>query len=624
MERFFIQLMDELSASPTELTDKNKKKIREYLPVPTDFEIIWADISSFGGFPSGVVLTDRGLILKAPRPTKKEKQEKKNEHIYNIPYQIILWEYFEPSEYTFQKDEAGEGFVIRKNDTVLSTFHDQSLLDFFERCRKTIDENELAMEAAIIAEVENFNLENAVFHAAYGKGQNAAGHGIYAEEAGSLLDKMHGEKSVVVGRDNAKNGPDKLVDGKPVQCKFFKSAGSSVRACFKKNPDTGKMEYRYFDIKSGNPMQVEVPADQYVNALESMRKRIANGQVKGVTDPAMAETLVRKSKLTYAQARNLARAGTFESLTFDVATGAVNCSFAAGISALFSFGSVFWKTNSLEKARNAAIDTAISIFGPSLAANILSNQIARTGISKALIPVSDKIVKMLGTKIVQKLINARRFLLGKGKIYGNAANRSLAKALRGNVFVEGLTFLVFCVPDTYKVCFRKISKAQYTKNMLSMTASVFGGIAGTYGAGMAAGAAGEKLGKKVNKRVGAVIGFAAGAGSSMLAGMAMNRLTGLFKEDDCVITARLFNAVLVNMSVEYLFNEAEMDQLIEILDNMEKDIRKLQVSLRISPHPYYETQKFLEPLFDEVVKNRTIITDELEKKSFDLIECMYP
>ncbi|MBD5499522.1 MAG: hypothetical protein HDR11_17545 [Lachnospiraceae bacterium] len=622
MDQFVIQLMEELSVSPTELTEKNKKKIQKYLPVPTDFEILWADINSFGGFPSGVVLTDRGIVLKGPRPSMKEKQREKNEQVYNIPYQIILWEYFEPSEYNFQREELGDCYVIKRENTVLSVFHDKSLFDFLKKYEEIDTKSNLLLEGAILAEIENFNFDAVAFNAAYGKDQSNTGHGVYAEEAGAILDKLNGEKATVVGRNNAKNGPDKLVDGKPVQCKFCKSPGSSVGACFKKNPDTGNMEYRYFDIKSGNPMQVEVPADQYEKALAVMRKRIADGQVKGVTDPDMAEVLVRKSKLTYAQARNLAKAGTFESLTYDAVTGTINCTFAAGISALVSFGLAFWKTNDPQKARDAAIDTAISVFGPSLAANILSNQIAKTSISKALIPVSDKIVQMLGTKTVQKLINARRVLLGKGKIYGNAANKSLAKALRSNAIVEGIAFLAFSVPDTYRVCFRKTSGAQYTKNMISTTASFMGGLVGTYGAGMAVGAVGEKIGKKIDKRLGSVIGFVAGAGGSMLAGFVVNKLTSLFKEDDCVITARIFNAVLINMSIEYLFEEAEMDKLIEILNTKEKDIRKLQVALRRSSHQYYDVQKFMEPLFDEVLKKRSAITTELEEKSFEIDKSM--
>ncbi len=406
-------------------------------------------------------------------------------------------------------------------------------MEFFEKFeRKLRADEEIAnslVDSAIISELENFNIEAAAFNAAYGEDQSGTGHGIYAEEAGAILDKLGGEKSTVVGRDNAKNGPDKLVNGSPVQCKFCKTASSSVGACFKKNPDTGKLEYRYFDIMSGSPMKVEVPADQYDKAVEAMRKRIVNGQVPGVTDPDMATELVRKSKLTYAQARNLAKAGTFESLTFDAATGVINCTFAAGISSLVSFGLTFWRTEDPKKARDAAIDTAINVFGPALAANILTNQIARTGLSKALIPASDKIVQQLGSKTVQRLINARRVLLGQKKIYGSAANKSLAKALRSNVIVEGISFVVFSIPDTYRVSTKKISGAQYTKNMISMLASFLGGFAGTYGTGLAAGAVGEKLGKKVNKKIGAVIGFVAGAGGGMLAGFTVKKLIDLFQ-----------------------------------------------------------------------------------------------
>lgn len=380
---------------------------------------------------------------------------------------MILWEYFEPSNFEYEKRKDGNCFAIKREGILVTIFKDKSLLTFFKKYEAKLRADEelvdSLIQSSVFSEVGTINMEATSFNAAYGENQTKTGHGIYAEEAGAVLDKLNGEKSTVVGRDNAKNGPDKLVNGSPVQCKYCNSAGSSVGACFKKNPNTGQMEYRYFDIKSGSPMKVEVPADQYDKAVEAMRRRISNGQVPGVSDPNMATDLVRKGKLTYAQARNLAKAGTFESLTFDATTGIINCSFAAGISSLASFGLTFWRTNDLEKACDAAVDTAINVFGPSLAANILSNQIARTGLSNSLIPASNKIVEQLGTKTVQKLINARRILLGQKKIYGNAANKSLAKALRSNAFVEGITFVVFSVPDTYRVATGKISGAQYTK-----------------------------------------------------------------------------------------------------------------------------------------------------------------
>lgn len=617
MDQFIENLIDELVESPTELSDKNKKKIYEYIPVPNDFDILWADINAFGGYPSGIVLTNKGIVCKAPRPDIKEK---KNEKIYQIPYQILLWEYFDPSDFVCEKAEKGGCYVIKRDERVVTVFRDQSLVDFFKKYESKLQMDEelsnALIDGAVIGELEALNLEAAVFNAAYGEDQSPVGHGIYAEEAGAILDKLSGEKATVVGRDNAKNGPDKIVNGSPVQCKFCKNAGSSIGACFKKNPNTGQTEYRYFDINSGKPMKVEVPADQYEKAVEAMRRRISSGQVPGITDPDMAADLVRKSKLTYAQAKNLAKAGTFESLTFDAATGVINCSFAAGISSLASFGITFWRTNDPKKARDAAIDTAINVFGPALAANILTNQIARTGLNKALIPISNKIVEQLGIKTVQKLINARRILLGQKKIYGNAANKSLAKALRGNAIVEGITFIVFSIPDTYRVSTGKISGAQYTKNMISSAASFMGTIAGAYGAGLAAGAVGEKVGKKVTKRAGAVIGFVAGAGGGMLAGVAVNKIAGLFKEDDCIITARLFNAAIVNMSIDYFMSEEEIDKLVDALDKDSKKIGKFQMKVRVSEHQYYDIQKFLEPYFEKAISDRKYISEKNEEDAF--------
>lgn len=621
MEQYMKDFMNELAKSPTELSEGNKKKIHEYIPVPNDFDILWADIHSFGGYPSGIVLTDRGIVCKAPWYDGEEnKKGNKNKKIYQIPYQIILWEYFDPSDFLCEKAEKGDGYVLRKDDQTIAVFQDKSLIAFFHKVEEKLRlEEDLLnglVDGAVIGEMEALNMENIVFNAAYGKDQATAGHGIYAEEAGALLDRLGGEKVTVVGRDNAKNGPDKLVNGNPVQCKFCKSASSSVGACFKRNPNTGQMEYRYLDIKSGKPMMVEVPADQYEKAVEAMRRRIGNGQVPGVTDPDMAKDLVRKSRLTYAQAKNLAKAGTFESLTFDAATGVVNCTFAAGISSLVSFGFTFWKTNDPQKARDAAIDTAIHVFGPALAANILSNQIARTGLNKALIPMSEKAVHLLGSKMVQRLVNARRILLGQKKIYGNAANKSLAKALRGNAMVEGVAFIMFSVPDTYRVTTGKISGAQYTKNMLSAAASLMGSIAGVYGAGMAVGVVGEKIGKKVNKKAGAIIGFAVGAGGGMLSGFAVNKITGLFREDDCIISARLFNAVIVNMAVDYLMSGEEIDKLVEELDKDSRKIGKFQMKIRTLEHQYYDIQKFLEPYAQKAVAGRAYISKEEEQKVF--------
>lgn len=618
MNEIVEKLMQTMPESPTELTDSNCKKIRAYMPVPNDFKILWAEITSFSGYPAGVVITDKGIVFKASRKALKENKtkEKSREKELKIYYQIILWDYFSPDQYTFVKEriDGKDVYVLKSEGKTISMFDNKAIYSFFESYGAELDRIE--MEAydfnaeAAFSEVETLGFEQTAFHAAYGADQSSTGHGIYAEEGGAILDKLHGDQSTVVGRDNAKNGPDKLINGKPVQCKFCKDAGSSIGACFKKNPETGMMEYRYFDLKSGKPMQVEVPSDQYEKALQSMQNRIKKGQVPGVTDPDAAKDLVRKSRLTYNQARNLAKAGTFESLTYDVATGAVTCSFIAGISSLVSFGLVFWQTKDRKKAQDAAIDAAIQVFGPAFAANIISNQIARTGLTDAMIPLSEKVTQMLGTKTVQNLINAKRVLLGQNKIYGNAASKSFAKALRSNVVSEGVMFVVFSVPDTYRVITSKISGAQYLKNMVSLGAAFLGNIGGAYGAGLAAGAIGEKIGKKINKKVGAAVGFAGGLLGGTVAGVTVKSLAGLFKEDDVVITARLFNAVVANMAVEYFLQEKEADKLIELLNEDSKEIRKLQRKLLGSSRQYYDVEQFLTPYFDKAVNSRETIKDE--------------
>ena len=70
MDSVVEQIMLKLPTSKTELSADNIKKIHRYLPVPSDYKILWADILSFGGYPAGIVITDKGLIIKS---TKEEK-----------------------------------------------------------------------------------------------------------------------------------------------------------------------------------------------------------------------------------------------------------------------------------------------------------------------------------------------------------------------------------------------------------------------------------------------------------------------------------------------------------------------------------------------------------------------
>lgn len=95
------------------------------------------------------------------------------------------------------------------------------------------------------------------------------GHGYAAEQANHLLDQLQFKDAQLLGNDNAKNGPDRMVDGMLIQSKYCQNARATVEAAFQNQSGL----YRYIG-KDGVPMQLEVPSDQYEEAVEIMQKKI--------------------------------------------------------------------------------------------------------------------------------------------------------------------------------------------------------------------------------------------------------------------------------------------------------------------------------------------------------------
>ncbi|MDF2872276.1 MAG: hypothetical protein K0R05_3851 [Anaerocolumna sp.] len=626
------QLIPKISELPTgdKLTNGYIKKIQRLFPVPSDYKILWAVAESLGHHPSGLVIADKGIIIKANKKCVEEvnvkaeegKCRNNTEHIKFI-YQIIPWDLFDPDDYIIKIESNLISITV--GETSYTGFTNKSIIEFFNKAviKKRNFESAVSKfaESGTVAYLNTLGLDGISFAAAYGADQTKTGHGIYAEEAGALLDRISGEAAEVVGRDNAKNGPDKVVNGRPVQCKYCNSANSSVGNCFKKNAATGAKEYRYITL-DGTPMMVEVPKDQYAQAVEVMKKKIKEGSVPGISDPNKAYDIIRQGKLTYKQARNLAKAGTFESITYDAATGAVNCSFAFGISVLITFGFSYANSKDAKKSLKAAALVGLQTFGFALVSQIISSQIARTSLSKALIPASDYIIKKLGVKTVQKLINGFRALLGKKAIYGGAAQKSLAKALRSNVITEGVAFVVFSVPDTIKVSTQQMSVGQYLKNMSSLIASFAGTAAAVAGAAMATAKIGEKLGKSVDKRVGGAIGFGAGLLGGGGAGFASNQIGKLVREDDAEILLRLFNSVVMNVCLDNMLSESEIKEFLTALSEDKENTKKLKnvmKSLYSSKEQYRELEAFCNDILKPILAKRTVISKHLEPNDEEVI-----
>lgn len=230
------------------------------------------------------------------------------------------------------------------------------------------------------------------------------GHGFAAEQANHLYDKVtmgdfFGQGKVkLVGEDIdpetghiVKNGADRVVNGVNIQTKYCSTGGKCIEECF----ENGK--FRYFN-PDGTPMQVEVPSDKYEAAVKAMRNRIEKGEVPGITNPEEAEKIVRKGHFTYEQVKNIAKAGTIESITFDAVNGAIIATGAFGISAAISFATSIWNEEQFDVAIKNATYTGLKVGGTTFITAVLAGQLSKAGLNSALVGSSEAIVSMMGPK----------------------------------------------------------------------------------------------------------------------------------------------------------------------------------------------------------------------------------
>ena len=101
-------------------------------------------------------------------------------------------------------------------------------------------------------------------------------------------------------------------------------------------------------------MQIEVPSDKYDDAIRAMEEKIRRGQVEGVSNPEEAKNIIRKGHFTYEQARNIAKAGTIESLTYDAVNGTIVASTAFGVTAMITLATSVWNGDDFDDALKLA------------------------------------------------------------------------------------------------------------------------------------------------------------------------------------------------------------------------------------------------------------------------------
>lgn len=420
------------------------------------------------------------------------------------------------------------------------------------------------------------------------KFQAAQGHGFAAEQANNFHDILTGKDAKIVGGDNAKDGPDRMVNGVNIQTKYCHDAASSVQAAFENG------QYRYVNA-DGSPMQLEVPADQYEKAVELMAKRIERGEVPGVTDPEQAKEIVRKGKFTYQQAVNITKFGTIESIAFDAVNGAIICTSAFGITAALTFAQHCWQGDPMDVAVEEAAYSGLQVGGAAFANSVITAQLMRTDLPKLLQGPTDVIVDLLGPKVSAVLANALR---DGANIYGAAAMKSLSKLLRCNFVTSTVMTFVLSASDIRNAFRGRISVKQLIKNI----ATVGGGIAGGFVGGTVAVMAGQ-----------AILGLATGGASTLVAavggmagGMAgssgAHALVGQFVEDDAVEMTRLIEDAFCRQAQDYLLNQDELEIALDEL-NLKLTGEKL-LDMYASPNHKAYAEQFVKEIVERTVQGR--------------------
>ena len=445
--------------------------------------------------------------------------------------------------------------------------------------------DESRMEGAIAGGVAagtygqvNKSFEEERFHA-------AQGHGFAAERANTLYDRITGHDAKIVGDDNVKNGADRIVDGVMIQSKYCQTGNKCISECFDKDGN-----FRYWN--NGKPMQIEVPADKYDAAVQAMEDKIRQGKLPGVTDPEEAKNIVRKGHFTYEQAKNIAKAGTVESLTYDAVNGVIIASSAFGVTAIITLATNLWNGEDFNKSLKLATCSGLKVGGTAFITTILAGQLSKAGLNSALVGSSEAIVAFMGPKASAVLINAFR---SGSNIYGAAAMKSAAKLLRGNVITAGVTVVVLSSFDVANIFRGRISGKQLFKNLANTASTVGGGTAGWLG--------GAAVGSAILPGVGTVVGgligsIAAGAGAGKLS----DTVLGSFIEDDADEMVRIIQKVFEELAVDYLLTQKEAEKSVDRLGE-KLDGKKLKDMFASTDRKKY-ARNLLIPIIENETKKR--------------------
>ncbi len=335
----------------------------------------------------------------------------------------------------------------------------------------------------------------------YKTGKNGStGHGFLAEDYNTMVDQRTGHNVKKVGVSNKKNGADRIVDGKQIQVKYYNTARGTVEAAFDKD---GYYKYKY---QNGRPQVLEVPSDQYPEAVSRMKVKIQEGKVSGVKNPEHASKMVKKGALTYKQAEDMAKSGKVQGMWHDVQQNAIVIAISGGISAAMAYYQAKKEGKSdIEAAKAAAAEGGKSMV---MATGVI---VVAQQTTRALTP---KVTEET-TKAVTRAIVSSTAKEGTKRGVSHAVKGTLSKVASSNAITGAATTVVVSIPDVYHTVKGDISGSECAERVTTNAGSVAGGMAG----GIAGGQGGAALGATIGTFICPGAGTAAGAAIGEVIGL---------------------------------------------------------------------------------------------------------
>lgn len=427
------------------------------------------------------------------------------------------------------------------------------------------------------------------------------GHGFAAEDANALNDQLNGKNVEKVGLNNELNGADRIVDGKLIQSKYYSSSKESVNSAF----DQTNGNYKY------GKQILEVPKDQFEDALVIMKKKISEGKVPGYTDPEKAFEIIKPGEITFKQSLNIAKAGNIDSLWFDVKANAVVSGCAFGISFIITYATGAWQGLSQKKAIKIAFGSAVRTGTIVMISGVVSKQLLRTSIGRTFatftIKISREIItNIYSTKAGKELIEKIASATMKKSLNGAAAKNVLSKLLRSNLVTSTVTGIVLTIPDVYQTIISKnISWTQFGKNLAVNVGGIGGTIVGA-SVGASIGSIFLVPGTVIGGFIGSIVG---GIGSAI----SVKKVSDSIVKDDAQIMIESLNTAVGELAFEYMLTEKELifNVIPKIKDTVDQKWLKEMFKFsggreNITKQNEFVRKKF-ESIFEEVLKNRSEI-----------------